>query len=212
MLYCLFHTGSKPNKVTKPSSPDNPNNPTQPKDTDPSKEEADTDTEDSDSSSEENTEDTKDSGKEGDAVPDICNDPSIDTITMMKNGTVYAFRHNHYMKLDVGGFGIKPGYPRSISLDWEGIDGPIDAALTLPPLFRFDYNFTAKKHVKIEIRKERMYLFQGSLVYRYEGGSQGLSAGYPMKTSDCFPGLPGGIDAAFTWSGNGKIYFIKGEY
>jgi len=26
-----------------------------------------------------------------------------------------------------------------------------------------------------------------------------------------FPGVPNDIDAAFVWSGNGRIYFIKGS-
>jgi hypothetical protein len=26
-----------------------------------------------------------------------------------------------------------------------------------------------------------------------------------------FPGVPSGLDAAFVWGGNGKIYFFKGD-
>ena len=33
--------------------------------------------------------------------------------------------------------------------------------------------------------------------------------GYPKDVSDGFPGISTGIDAAFVWGGNGKIYFFN---
>jgi matrix metalloproteinase-14 (membrane-inserted) len=35
--------------------------------------------------------------------------------------------------------------------------------------------------------------------------------GYPKSIQAGFPGIPANLDAAFVWSGNGKIYFFKGE-
>lgn len=38
----------------------------------------------------------------------------------------------------------------------------------------------------------------------------GVAAGYPRLISRAWPGLPGNIDAAFTYK-NGKTYFFKGS-
>jgi len=38
-----------------------------------------------------------------------------------------------------------------------------------------------------------------------------LDSGYPKPISDGFAGIPSNIDTAFVWSGNGKIYFFKGD-
>ena len=32
------------------------------------------------------------------------------------------------------------------------------------------------------------------------------------RIRDGFPGAPDDLDAAFVWSGNGRIYFIKGQF
>ena len=34
----------------------------------------------------------------------------------------------------------------------------------------------------------------------------------PKNITEGFDGLPGKVDAAFVWSGNGKTYFIKGTF
>jgi len=38
-----------------------------------------------------------------------------------------------------------------------------------------------------------------------------LDPGYPKDLSEGFPGIPYYVDTAFVWSGNGKIYFFKGD-
>ena len=37
------------------------------------------------------------------------------------------------------------------------------------------------------------------------------SGGYPKALSKGFPDIPGNLDTAFVWGGNGKIYFFKGD-
>ncbi len=38
-----------------------------------------------------------------------------------------------------------------------------------------------------------------------------MDSGYPKAISKGFDGIPNRVDAAFVWSGNGKIYFFKGS-
>lgn len=48
---------------------------------------------------------------------------------------------------------------------------------------------------------------QGGEYWRFSDLS--VDSGYPKKISKGFSGIPDNIDAAFVWSGNGKIYFFK---
>ena len=58
------------------------------------------------------------------------------------------------------------------------------------------------------------YILKGDRVWRFRnkeplsGGSVFRSSG-SVPLSSVFPGVPANVDAAFVWSGNGKIYFIK---
>ena len=81
------------------------------------------------------------------------------------------------------------GYPRSISADWDGLPGNLDAAFTWT--------------------NGKTYFFKRSLYWRYSNQTQ--DEGYPKLISKGFDGIPDNIDAAFVWSGNGKIYFFKGS-
>ncbi|XP_049802932.1 matrix metalloproteinase-24 isoform X2 [Schistocerca nitens] len=53
------------------------------------------------------------------------------------------------------------------------------------------------------------YVFKGDLYWKLT--DDGVAAGYPRKISDSWQGLPGDIDAAFTYR-NGKTYFFKGPH
>lgn len=50
-------------------------------------------------------------------------------------------------------------------------------------------------------------LEQGDSYWRFSDMTR--DSGYPKKISAGFSGIPNSIDAAFVWSGNGKIYFFK---
>ena len=50
-------------------------------------------------------------------------------------------------------------------------------------------------------------IHQGDNYWRFNGKIP--DTGYPKKISKGFAGVPDNIDAAFVWSGNGKIYFFK---
>ena len=51
--------------------------------------------------------------------------------------------------------------------------------------------------------------FRSSEYWRFSGLKP--DRGYPKKIRSGFSGIPDGLDAAFVWSGNDKIYFFKGS-
>ena len=85
--------------------------------------------------------------------------------------------------------GVAPGYPRLISDNWPGLPGHIDAAFTY--------------------RNGKTYFFKGSQYWRFVDTK--MDDDYPKLISEGFRGIPDNVDAAFVWSGNGKIYFFKGN-
>lgn len=95
---------------------------------------------------------------------------------------------DHYWKLTEDG--VAAGYPRQIAKSWPGLPSNIDAAFTY--------------------RNGKTYFFKGSQYWRYVGKK--MDGDYPKLISDGFTGIPDNIDAAVVWSGNGKIYFFKGEW
>jgi len=51
------------------------------------------------------------------------------------------------------------------------------------------------------------FAFRGTEYWRYT--NKKMDQGYPKPIRSGFDGIPSFIDAAFVWSGNGKIYFFK---
>jgi len=48
------------------------------------------------------------------------------------------------------------------------------------------------------------------MYWRFSDGRK--DSGYPRLIQKGFDGIPDFVDAAFVWSGNGKIYFFKGKH
>jgi len=117
---------------------------------------------------------------------ELCNNASIDSIVTLNDGATYAFKGDAYWKLTDDS--IAPGYPKSVSKDWQGLPAKVDAAFTWT--------------------NGKTYIFKDSLYWRYTNNR--LDADYPKLIRKGFEGVPDNIDAAFVWSGNGKIYFFKG--
>ncbi|XP_039256216.2 matrix metalloproteinase-14-like [Styela clava] len=109
----------------------------------------------------------------------------FDAITMVRNGTTFAFKGDKFWKLNDQG--MEPGYPKSTKKIW-GLSGKVDASLS----------FGAYTD-----------LFQGDVIHRYINGIP--MHGYPKRISEVYKGIPSNLDTAFVWSGNGKVYFVKGD-
>lgn len=116
---------------------------------------------------------------------ELCNNVTIDAIVTTKDENTYTFKGDAYWKL--ADDSIAPGYPRSISSDWN-LPGNLDAAFTWT--------------------NGKTYVFKGKYYWRFENTN--MDSGYPKLISKGFEGVPDNIDAAFVWSGNHKIYFFKG--
>ncbi|OXA40516.1 matrix metalloproteinase-16 isoform X2 [Folsomia candida] len=117
----------------------------------------------------------------------LCNDPKIDAITAMADGSTYAFKGEEVYKLTDNG--IAPGYPQRIKAIFKDLPSYLDAAFTWS--------------------NDKTYFFKGSKYWRYTDLT--LDSGYPKAITEGFAGVPESIDTAFVWSGNGKIYFFKGD-
>lgn len=118
---------------------------------------------------------------------DLCSDPTIDAITRTDDGRSYVFKGDYYWLLTNDG--LAKDYPRKISLDWEGLPGSLDAALTWAD--------------------GKTFFFKGNKYWRFRNKRRDL--GYPKLISAGFAGIPDDIDAAFVWSGNGRTYIFKGS-
>lgn len=130
------------------------------------------------------------SGGSGSAAgDDLCSDPSIDAATRTQDGNFYVFKGHNYWQLSQEG--LLPGYPRSISVDWDQLPGQLDAALTWAD--------------------GKTFFFKGNKYWRFRNRRR--EVGYPKLISQGFAGIPDQLDAALVWGGNGRTYFFKGaEY
>jgi matrix metalloproteinase-14 (membrane-inserted) len=118
----------------------------------------------------------------------LCSRGHLDTIVTLSTRVTYAFLGGLYWRLTETS--VEPGYPRSISADWDGLPGSLDASFTWT--------------------NGKTYFFKGSKYWRFSGVGQ-MDRGYPKKIREGFSGIPSNIDAAFVWPVNDNIYFFKGS-
>jgi len=127
-------------------------------------------------------------------VRNLCTDSKVDAIVKTTNNHTFVFQGDQYW--EVTATGLAPGYPRRITSDWPGLPTDIEAAFTLQ-----ETGFS--------------YIFKGSQYWKfreYSDGRKELQAEYPKMISKGFPGIPEtGLDTAFVWGGNNKIYFFQGN-
>ena len=93
-------------------------------------------------------------------MPDMCRDGGIDAITTQVidgRSVTHVFRGSYYMQIDENG--IKTGFPRPISHDWNGIT-KVDAALTLEYEIynrRYRYRAVSTRSKKIQLSMQALH-------------------------------------------------------
>ncbi|XP_022251649.1 matrix metalloproteinase-16-like [Limulus polyphemus] len=132
----------------------------------------------------------------GDA-PDLCQDSSIDAVTKTENGQTYVFKDDFYKLFQGGKYWrfrnkkMDSGYPKDISVGFEGIPDNVDAAL-------------------VWSGNGKTYFFKGKQYWRFDSRSDPpVSDRYPRPISN-WEGIPNNIDGVFKWQNN-RTYFFKGN-
>uniref|UniRef100_A0A5S6QCT6 ZnMc domain-containing protein n=1 Tax=Trichuris muris TaxID=70415 RepID=A0A5S6QCT6_TRIMR len=120
---------------------------------------------------------------------DICANPVLDAITVIGNGSTYAFQGEWYWRLNH--LSYDDGYPRRISEDWDGLPGNIDAAVT--------------------DRLGNTYFFKEDKYWQYDADGR-AAVGNPKDISSTFPDTPENLDAAMVWTYDQRFYFFKGKF
>ncbi|KRY34763.1 Acyl-protein thioesterase 1 [Trichinella spiralis] len=119
----------------------------------------------------------------------ICNNPVLDTITVIGNGSTYAFQGKWYWRLNQLSYDKE--YPRKISDDWDGLADDLDAA--------------------VGDNKGNTYFFKDDLYWLYNADGKRIP-GYPKRISVGLVDLPDNLDAAMIWSYDQQPYFFKGKF
>lgn len=104
----------------------------------------------------------------------------------------YFFTGDRYVRYNVAGDAVDPGYPKPIAGNWPGLfESDIDAAVSWP--------------------NGHTYFFRGAEYMRFNWAESRVDDGYPRAIADGWPGVfTDGVDAAFVWS-NGQAYFFRGD-
>ncbi|XP_077994492.1 stromelysin-3-like [Glandiceps talaboti] len=117
-------------------------------------------------------------------VPDTCA-TDFDAVFNDADGNTYAIKTKHIWKITSDG--VAEGYPKKLHDEFRGLPGNINTGFTAP--------------------NGRTYFFKGTRYWRFY--KHQLEPGYPKEITGM--GAPRNPDAAFVWSGDGKIYIFKGS-
>lgn len=124
----------------------------------------------------------------------LCANATLDAIFAI-NDYVYAFQgHLFYLFYRLR---IVENFPMPIGDAWPGLPYDIDAAFYWP-------------HDQTTSYSGVVYFFKDSDLWRFDVYRRPLGKN-PQPISKEFRGLPSGIDAAFVWGRNDKLYFFKGD-
>ncbi|KFD69633.1 hypothetical protein M514_01999 [Trichuris suis] len=119
---------------------------------------------------------------------DICKNAVLDTITVIGNGSTYAFQGKWYWRLNQ--LSYDEGYPRRIADDWDGLPDNLDAAVT--------------------DKLGNTYFFKEDKYWQYDAEGK-AAANNPKNISSAFPDTPENLDAAMIWAYDQRFYFFKGS-
>uniref|UniRef100_A0A915IT13 Peptidase metallopeptidase domain-containing protein n=1 Tax=Romanomermis culicivorax TaxID=13658 RepID=A0A915IT13_ROMCU len=147
----------------------------------------------------------------------ICDDPSLDALCVLGNGTAYAFKGAFYWRLNLKSY--DDGYPRKIAHDWPGLPNDLDAAVTDNEENRYwkyspssvrskkfwprPLSYISDKLTKVDAAFKwtngKTYVFSGPYYYQLTGWK--VAKGYPRLTGEWWFGCTyaenvdnGGID------------------
>ncbi|KHN87112.1 Matrix metalloproteinase-16 [Toxocara canis] len=160
-------------------------------------------------------------------VPDICADATIDAMTVIGNGSAYAFKGDFYWRLNEKSF--DSGYPRRISHDWSGLSGPIDAAVTdsdgdfywrlneksfdsgYPRRISHDWSgLSGPIDAAVTDSDGDSYIFKGEQYWLLDRNGR-IYEGYPRFIAAGLVHMPTNIDAALIWNYDDQPYFFKND-
>ncbi|KAF8380994.1 zmp-5 [Pristionchus pacificus] len=118
-------------------------------------------------------------------APDICRNPSLDAITQLGNGTLYAFKGEWFWKL------LEDG-------------GIVDGAKLIEDYWPFESHIDGI----LKDTEDDLYVFKGERYWLLNRHGK-LAKGYPAAISRGLSDTPDNLDAVVLFHGNNQNYFFK---
>lgn len=109
----------------------------------------------------------------------------IDAAVNWGTGKAYLFKGAEYIRHDIAGDTIDPGYPKPIAGNWGGVTGTI-----------FERDIDAA----VNWGNGKVYWFKGDQYGRFDVATKSLDSGYPRPIAGNWPGVfTSGISGAVEW-------------